>query len=63
MLNFNIYLDKCGVLNKIIEPANFIFKINTNIISNTRFYRISKHNLISISSIKIPSKISKISDF
>ena len=35
MLNFNYYLDKCGVLNKIIEPAIFIFKINTNIISNT----------------------------
>ena len=48
--NFNYVLDKCGALNKIIEPAIFIFKINTNIISNTRFYRISK--LIPISSVK-----------
>ena len=31
--NFNYVLDKCRVLNKIIEPAIFIFKINTNIIS------------------------------
>ena len=30
MLNCNYYPDKCGVLNKIIEPAIFIFKINTN---------------------------------
>ena len=50
MRNFNYFLDKCGVLNEIIEPAIFIFKINTNIISNTRFYRISK--LIPISSVK-----------
>ena len=40
--NFNHYLDKCGVLNEITESAIFIFKINTNIISNTRVYRISK---------------------
>ena len=33
MSNFNYFLDKCGVLNNIIEPAIFIFKINTNIIS------------------------------
>ena len=45
-----IYLDKCGVLIEIIEPAIFIFKINTNISSNTLFYRISK--LIPISSVK-----------
>ena len=50
MRNFNYYLDKCGVLNEIIEPAIFIFKINTNIISNTLVYRISK--LIHISSVK-----------
>ena len=39
-----------GVFNEIIEPAIFIFKININIINNTRFYRISK--LIPISSVK-----------
>ena len=48
--NFNIYFDKCGVLNDLIEPAIFIFKINTNKISNTRLRRISK--LIPISSVK-----------
>ena len=35
------YLDKCGVLNEIVEPAIYIFKINTILISNTRLYRIS----------------------
>ena len=53
---FQYYLDKCGVLNKILEPGIFIFKIDTNKISNTRLRRISKHNLISISSVKIPTK-------
>ena len=38
------------VLNKIIEPAYFIFKINTIKISNTRLRRISK--LIHTSSVK-----------
>ena len=56
MPNFNIYPDNCGVLNEILEPAIFIFKINTNKISNTRLRRISKHNLIPISSVKIPMK-------
>ena len=37
--NFNYVLDKCRVLNEIIEPAIVIFKINTNIISNTRLRR------------------------
>ena len=55
--NFNYFLDKCGVLNEIIEPAIFIFKINTNKISNTRLRRISKHNLIPLSSVKIPTKL------
>ena len=50
------YLHKCGVLNEIIEPAIFVFKINTNKISNTRLRRISKHNLIHIRSLKIPTK-------
>ena len=54
--NFNYFLDKCGVLNEIIEPAIFIFKINTNKIRNTRLRRISKHNLILISSVKIHTK-------
>ena len=40
--NCNYYLDKCRVLNEIIEPAIVIFKINTNLISNTRLRRISK---------------------
>ena len=56
MRNFNYYLDKCGVLNEIIEPAIFILKINTNKISNTRLRRVSKHNLIPISSVKIHTK-------
>ena len=29
-------------MNKIIDPPIFIFKMNTNIISNTRLRRISK---------------------
>ena len=37
-------------MNEIIEPAIFIFKINTNTISNTRSRRISK--LIHTSSVK-----------
>ena len=37
-------------MNKIIEPPNFLFKININIISNTRLRRISK--LIYTSSVK-----------
>ena len=53
---FCYFLDKCVVLNKIIEPAIFIRKINTNKISNTRLRRISKHNLIPINSVKIPTK-------
>ena len=52
MRHFNYFLDKCGVLNEIIEPAIFIFKINTNKICNTHLRRISKHNLIPISSVK-----------
>ena len=56
MRNFNYFLDKCGVLNEIIEPAIFIFKINTIKISNTRLRRVSKHNLIPISSVKIHTK-------
>ena len=56
MRNFNYYLDKCGVLNKIIEPTIFIFKINTNKICNTHLRRISKHNIIPIGSVKIPTK-------
>ena len=54
--NCNYFLDKCGVLSKIIELAIFMFKINTNKISNTHLRRISKHNLIPISSVKIPTK-------
>ena len=56
MGNFNYFVDKCGVLNEIIEQAIFIFRINTNKISNTRLRRISKHNLIPINSVKIPTK-------
>ena len=56
MRNFNYFLDKCGVLNEIIEPTICIFKINTNKISNTRLRRISKHGLIPISSVKTPTK-------
>ena len=56
MRNFNYFLYKCGVLNKIIERSIFIFKINTNKISNTRLRRVSKHNLIPISSVKIHTK-------
>ena len=56
MHKFNYYLDKCGVLIETIEPAIFIFKINTNKICNIRLRRISKHNLIPISSVKIPMK-------
>ena len=53
---FQYYLDKCGVFNEILEPAIFIFKIDTNKISNTRLHRISKYNLIPISSVKIHTK-------
>ena len=56
MRNFNYFLDKCGVLNEIIEQAIFIFKINPNNFCNTHLRRISKHNLIPISSVKIPAK-------
>ena len=31
--NFNIFSDKCGALNEILEPAIFIYKTYTNIIS------------------------------
>ena len=40
--NFNYFLDKCGVLNEILEPAIFIFNINTNEICNTRLRRIKE---------------------
>ena len=31
--NFESFTDECWLLNEILEPVIFIFKINTNIIS------------------------------
>ena len=50
---FYYFLDKSLVLNKILEPAIFIFKINANKISNTHLRLISKYNLDPIGSVKL----------
>ena len=57
MVRIFFFTDKCGLLNEILEPVIFIFKINTNIISIHIDVEYHKTNLI-LSTIKIPLNVS-----
>ena len=46
--NFYYFLGKCRVLNEIIEPAIFMFKINTNNVSIHIDVEFQNTNLILI---------------
>ena len=50
------FFDECWVLNEIIEPEIFIFKINTNKISIHIDVEFHRHNLV-LSIIKVPSDV------
>ena len=54
---FFYFTDKCWLFNEILEPAIFIFKINTNIISIHTDVEYHNTNLI-LSIIKIPLNVS-----